>query len=188
MIRGDLDHIEGVVYAKDVLNILHQGRGNAPLAELLRPAQFVPESKRAAELLREMRQQKFHIALVTDEFGSVSGLVTLEDMLEELVGEISDEYDLEKPPLVPVADRVFRVSGALPVHELGELLDIELPSGDWDTVGGLMLGLLGAIPREGQEVRCNGLVITAEKMQRRRVVSVLITAGATPPEEHGSAR
>jgi CBS domain containing-hemolysin-like protein len=173
--REDLDHCEGFVYAKDLLRALHQGQQDLPLAQVMRPAHFVPDSKKVAELLREMQRQKFHAALVTDEYGSAAGLVTLEDVLEELVGEIEDEYDPDEPELVPVADGVYRVEGAMTVHDLGELLGVELPSAEWDTVGGLMLGLLGAIPREGQEVRYQDLVFRAEKVQRRRVVSVLVT-------------
>ncbi len=174
--RGELDRIEGIVYAKDVLKALHQGTGDAPLAQVMRPPHFVPDSKKVAELLREMQRQKFHLSVVTDEYGSVTGLITLEDVLEELVGDIADEYDTEEPALVPVADGVYRVDGAMPIHDLGELLDIELPSAEWDTVGGLMLGLLGAIPREGQEVRCENLIFRAEKVLRRRIQSVLVTA------------
>ena len=173
--REDLDHCEGFVYAKDLLRALHQGQQDLPLSQVMRPAHFVPDSKKVNELLREMQRQKFHAALVTDEYGSVAGLVTLEDVLEELVGEIEDEYDPDEPELVPVSDGVYRVEGAMPVHDLGELLGVELPSEEWDTVGGLMLGLLGAIPKEGQEVRYQNLVFRAEKVQRRRVVSVLVT-------------
>ena len=104
------------------------------------------------------------------------GLVTLEDVLEELVGEIEDEYDPDEPGLVPVAQGVFRVEGTMTVHDLGELLDVELPSAEWDTVGGLMIGLLGNIPKEGDEVRFQNLVFRAEKVLRRRVVKVLVTA------------
>ena len=174
--RDDLDHCEGFVYAKDVLRCLHQGQRDAPIERVMRAAHFVPDSKKAAELLREMQRQKFHAALVTDEYGSVVGLVTLEDVLEELVGEIEDEYDPDEPELVPVSEGVYRVEGTMTVHDLGELLGVELPSAEWDTVGGLMLGLLGNIPKEGDEVRFQNLVFRAEKVHRRRVVHVLVTA------------
>ncbi|HWO69425.1 MAG TPA: hemolysin family protein [Actinomycetota bacterium] len=173
--RRDLDDIVGVVYAKDVLKALHQGKHDTPLAEIVRPAHFVPESKKVAELLKEMQREKFHIALVTDEYGSVSGLVTLEDLLEELVGEIADEYDRDEPTMEPVGDGVYRVSGKLAIDEVNELLDVDLPHEEWDTVGGLMLGLLGAIPNEGQEVRFRNLVFKAERVQGRRIAKVLIT-------------
>jgi len=182
--RGDIDHIEGVIYAKDVLRALGQDRDDTPLAQLVRPAHFMPESKRVADLLREMQRHKFHIALVTDEYGSVSGLVTLEDVLEELVGDIADEYDPDEPEIVAVADGVYRVDGAMPIHDLNEQLGVTLPDEEWDTVGGLVLGLLGAIPREGQEVRCENLIFRAERVVRRRVLSVLVTS--VPPHESES--
>jgi CBS domain containing-hemolysin-like protein len=179
--REVLDHIEGVVYAKDLLRLLHTGQIDTPLANAVRPAHFVPESKRVADLLKDMQRQQFHLAVVTDEYGSVCGIVTLEDLIEELVGEIADEYDRDEPELVKVGDGAYRVQGAMPIHDLGAALGVELPSEEWDTVGGLMLGLLGAIPREGQEVRCENLIFKAERVQRRRVLSVLVTV--VPPAE-----
>ena len=171
----DLDNVVGLVYAKDVLKALHQGRHDAPLRDVVRDAHYVPESKKVAELLKEMQQRKFHIALVTDEYGSVSGLVTLEDLLEELVGEIADEYDRVEPTMEPVGEGMLRVSGKVSIDEVNELLDVELPDEEWDTVGGLMLGLLGAIPAEGDEVRFADLQFKAERVQGRRIAKVLIT-------------
>ena len=173
--REDLDDVVGMIFAKDVLKALHQGKHDMPLADVVRDAHFVPESKKVADLLREMQHQHFHIALVTDEYGSVSGLVTLEDLLEELVGEITDEYDREEPEVVEVAEGVFRVDGKVAIDEVNELLDVELPDEEWDTVGGLVLGLLGQIPEEGQEVALRNLVFTAEQVQGRRIAKVLIT-------------
>jgi len=170
----DLDDVLGIVYAKDVLKALHQGKQDMPLREIVREAHFVPESKKVADLLREMQQEKFHIALVTDEYGSVSGLVTLEDLLEELVGEITDEYDREEPVLEQVADDIFRVDGKMAIDEVNEILDVELPDEEWDTVGGLMLGLMGSIPQEGEEVTFRNLSFTAEKVNGRRIAKILI--------------
>jgi len=184
--QDDLDDVVGIVFAKDVLKALHQGTHDMPLRDIVRQAHFVPEQKKVADLLREMQRQKFHIALVTDEYGSVSGLVTLEDLLEELVGEITDEYDREEPEVVEVGDGTFRVDGKVAIDEVNELLDVELPDEEWDTVGGLMLGLLGAIPDEGQEVAFQNLVFTAEKVQARRIEKVLISR--REPEDEGSAQ
>jgi len=172
--RDDLDKTEGIIYAKDVLKALHQGKQNVPLLDLSRPVHFVPESKRVAELLREMQEKKFHIALVTDEYGSVSGLVTLEDLLEELVGEIADEYDRDEPQMEPVDDHTYRVNGRLSIDDLNELLDVELPQDEWDTVAGLMNGLLGAVPKEGETVSFDNLTFTAERVLGRRISKVLI--------------
>jgi CBS domain containing-hemolysin-like protein len=172
--RAELDDIVGFVYAKDVLKALYQGKADVPLEENTRPAHFVPEVKKVAELLREMQQQKFHIAMVSDEHGSVSGLVTLEDLIEELVGEIADEYDVEQPQVEAREDGSYLVDGRTPIDEVNELLGKQLPDDEWDTVGGLIMGLLGAIPLEGEEVRYDDLVFRAERVQGRRIAKVLI--------------
>ena len=172
--RDELDNIVGVVHAKDVLRTVYQGKTDVPLSDVVRKAHFVPEQKKVAELLREMQQEKFHIALVTDEYGSVSGLVTLEDLLEELVGEITDEYDRDELHVEQVSENAFRVNGSVPISEINELLDVELPDEEWDTVAGLMLGLLGHIPAQAEEVRYQNLTFVAERVQRRRIAQVLI--------------
>jgi CBS domain containing-hemolysin-like protein len=165
------------------LKALHQGKHDAPLNEIVREPHYIPETKKVAELLREMQRDKFHIALVTDEYGSVSGLVTLEDLLEELVGEIADEYDREEPELVAVGDGSYRVSGKASVDDVNELLDVELPDEDWDTVAGLMLELFGRIPKSGDSVEFQGLTFTAEEVQGRRIAQVLIAMKQPEPEE-----
>ena len=172
--REDLDDLVGVVYAKDVLKALHQGKQDMPLAEIVREVHYVPETKKVAELLREMQKEKFHIALVTDEHGSVSGLVTLEDLLEELVGEITDEYDREEPEMVEVGEGRYRVSGKASIDNVNELLDVELPDQEWDTLAGFVLDLFGRIPMDGEEAVYPGLKFTAEEVLGRRISKVLI--------------
>jgi magnesium and cobalt exporter, CNNM family len=172
--RGSLDEIVGIVYAKDVLRELHAGRNGRTLRDLARRAYFVPESKKVADLLRDMQKEKVHVAIVVDEFGSVAGIVTLEDLLEEIVGEIADEYDREEPQVEPAGDGRFRVNARLPVDELNELLDTRLPNEEWDTVGGLMMGILGRLPIQGERVEFEGLRFTAERVQGRRIGKVLI--------------
>jgi len=186
--REDLDDVIGVVHAKDVLKALHQGKRDMPLADIVRETHFIPETKRVAELLREMQKEKFHIALVTDEYGSLAGLVTLEDLLEELVGEITDEYDREEPEMAEVGAGVFRVSGKASIDDVNEMLDIELPDDEWDTIGGFVLDLFGRIPDAGDEKPFDGLSFKAEVVQGRRIAKVLISrAPAEPePEEPGS--
>jgi CBS domain containing-hemolysin-like protein len=182
--RDTLNDIVGVVYAKDVLKEMRAGReSRRGLGALARRAYFVPESKKVAELLREMQRESFHVTMVVDEYGSVVGLVTLEDLLEELVGEISDEYDREEPQVEPAGDGRFRVNARLPVDELNELLDTELPNEEWDTVGGLMMGILGRLPGQGERVDFEGLRFTAERVQGRRVAKVLIERLAPAEEE-----
>jgi putative hemolysin len=142
----------------------------------LRRAHFVPESKRVAELLRQMQTEKFHMAIVIDEHGGTAGVVTMEDLLEEIVGEIVDEYDVDEPQVERLPDGAIRVPGRTPIDELNELLGEELPSGEWDTVGGLVFDALGHVPDEGECARVNGFEFCAERMQGRRIVSVRITA------------
>jgi len=174
----DLDDVVGVVFAKDVLKALHQGKIDMPLREIVRPARYVPESKRVADLLREMQQEKFHQALVTDEYGSVTGIVSLEDLLEELVGEITDEYDVEEPEIVQVSDGVFRVSGKTSIDDVNDVLGLELPDEEWDTVAGLVLDIFGKIPDAGEECVFQALRFRAEEVVGRRVNTVVIERAA----------
>jgi len=173
--HDDLDDVLGFVFAKDVLKALHQGKVDMPLRDLVREAHVVPESKKVADLLREMQRERFHIALVTDEYGSVTGIVSLEDLLEELVGEIADEYDREEPQVAQVSDGVYRVSGKTAIDDVNELLDADLPDEEWDTVAGLVLDLFGKIPDPGEETSFQGLQFRAEEVNGRRVATVLIT-------------
>jgi len=126
-----------------------------------------------------------HIAIVTDEYGSVAGLVTIEDLLEELVGEIADEYDREEPEVVPLAGGRFRVDGRTSVDDLNELLDAHLPNDEWDTVAGLMYGLLGSVPTQGEKVSYDDLDFTAEQVQGRRIAKVLVSRKEPSPEDDG---
>ena len=177
--REDLDDVVGIVFAKDVLKALHQGKTDMPLADIVRKPRWVPESKKVADLLREMQREKFHQALVTDEYGSVTGIISLEDLLEELVGEITDEYDREEPEVVEVSDGVYRVSGKVSIDDLNDELDAELPDGDWDTVAGLVLDLFGKIPENGEVARYEGWEFRAEEVKARRIATVLVTRPAT---------
>jgi magnesium and cobalt exporter, CNNM family len=172
--RKTIDEIEGVVYAKDLLRHLHAGKPDVPLDTIMREPYFVPETKKVSELLREMQQRRVHITICLDEYGSVAGLATIEDLLEELVGEIADEYDREEPQVEPVDEDTFRVNGRLSIDDVNELLDVELPHDEWDTVAGLMYGLLGSVPTQGETVRFDHLTFTAEKVQGRRIAKVLI--------------
>ncbi|MHB8512169.1 MAG: hemolysin family protein [Actinomycetota bacterium] len=175
------DNIVGLVYAKDIMRKLHGRKKEFRLKEILRPAIFVPESKKIAELLREMQKSKTHMAIVADEYGDVAGLVTIEDLLEEIVGEIADEYDREDPPVQPVDSHTVRVNGHLTIEDLNEVLDTELPNDEWDTVGGLMAGILGRIPNLGDEVTVGNITFRAEQVQGRRIAKVLVTSPVDVP-------
>ena len=172
--RDSMNEVVGIVYAKDVLRETRSGRNGRTLEQLARPAHFVPESKKVSDLLKDMQREKFHVAVVVDEYGSVAGLVTLEDLLEEIVGEIADEYDREEPQVEPAGDGRFRVNARLPVDELNEILEVELPDEEWDTVGGLMMAVLGHLPQQGERVDFEGLRFTADRVQGRRIAKVLI--------------
>lgn len=176
------DNIVGLVYAKDIMRRLHGRKKDFKIQDILRTAIFVPDSKRIAELLREMQSSKTHMAIVSDEYGDVAGLVTIEDLLEEIVGEIADEYDREDPPVQPVDDKTIRVNGHLTIEDLNEVLDTELPNEEWDTVGGLMAGSLGKIVQLGDEVTVEGIRFRAERVQGRRIAKVLVTKPEGVPD------
>jgi CBS domain containing-hemolysin-like protein len=133
-----------------------------------------------AELLREMQTEHFHMAVVIDEYGATSGIVTMEDLLEEIVGEIADEYDVERPGVERFDDGSLRVPGRMPIDDVSDELGIDLPDTEWDTIGGLILNLLGHVPEEGEAVRFKQLELTAEDVQERRIGTVHIR---TVPEE-----
>jgi putative hemolysin len=170
-----IDDINGLLYAKDLMRAVRDKRGDVQVRELSRAANFVPETKRVAELLPEMQKQKSHMAIVVDEHGGTAGLVTLEDLIEELVGEIVDEYDVEEPPIEPLPGGDVRVNARMPIDELNELLEAEFPEGDYDTVGGLVYFLLGHVPSEGETVDYDGRRLRAERVQGRRIGRVRIS-------------
>jgi CBS domain containing-hemolysin-like protein len=178
VIGENVDDVVGVIYLKDLVqktyNSTNGGR-DTEVSEVLRPAVFVPDSKPLDALLREMQRDRVHMVLLVDEYGAIAGLVTIEDVLEEIVGEIADEYDRGEPLVEPVDDRTMRVKGSMPIDELEELLGVELPDEEWDTVGGLMAGLLGKVPKRGEEVTLRGVTFRAEKVQGRRIAKVLVT-------------
>jgi putative hemolysin len=180
-----IDDIAGIVYAKDLMRAVREARGDEPVRNLVRPARFVPETKRVAELMPEMQREKSHMAIVVDEYGGTAGLVTLEDLIEELVGEIVDEYDVEEAPVEPLPDGAVRVNARMPIDELNDLLQAEFPEGDWDTVGGLIFNLLGHVPTEGESVDYDGHRLRAEKVQGRRIGRVRISRVAPPASEEG---
>ncbi|HEY7948317.1 MAG TPA: hemolysin family protein [Acidimicrobiales bacterium] len=171
---GNVDDIVGVAHAKDLIRAEREGHGAEPVRDYVRRAHFVPETKRVARLMREMQDLKYHLAVVVDEYGGTAGLATLEDLIEELVGEIVDEYDVEEPPVVPLDHGTFSVSPRLAVDEVGELVEAHLPEGEWDTVGGLLFNVLGRVPVEGESVEVDGLTLVAERVEGNRVGRIRI--------------
>ena len=181
---GDgIDEIMGLVLAKDLMRAMRDELGRTPVRPLLRPPVFVPETKRVSELLREMQARQRHMAIVIDEYGGTAGLVTLEDLIEELVGEIVDEFDVEDPHLEPLPNGDWRVNARMPLDEVNELLRMDLPEGDWDTIGGLLFNQLGHVPSEGEAVEIDGHRLRAEKVDGRRIGRVRITRSRMAREE-----
>ena len=174
VIGDGADDIVGVVYAKDLLRRLQVPSDPAPVTEIGRPPHFVPETKRVKDLLREMQSSKVHMAVVVDEFGGTAGLVTIEDLLEELVGEIVDEYDPEPRLVQPLEEGGFLVDARLSVNDLNRLLDTRLPDDEWDTVGGLVLAMAGRLPQVGERFELDGAVLTPVRVQGRRIEQVLV--------------
>jgi CBS domain containing-hemolysin-like protein len=176
VVGDNSDEVLGVVYLKDLVKKERTEGGNAKVEDVMRPARFVPESKPVDDLMREMRSELGHLAVVVDEYGGTAGLVTLEDLVEEIVGEITDEYDREAPPIEALPDGSLRVTARLPVEDLEERFGVSLPHEDVDTVGGLMASLLGRVPIAGATVGIRGLVLVAEsaKGRRNRIGTVLV--------------
>jgi len=190
VVGDNADDVLGVAYLKDLVRKERsEGGGTVKVEDAMREPVFVPESKPIDELLREMQAELGHIAVVVDEYGGTAGLVTIEDVLEEIVGEITDEYDRETPPVEEVDERTRRVTARLPVEDLEELYGVELEKDDVETVGGLMAMLLGRVPIPGATVRVSGLQLVAEsaKGRRNRIGTVLVTRDMPNPQEENRA-
>ncbi len=192
VIGADVDDILGVIYLKDLVRRTYYSASAArdiTVAEVMRPAVFIPDSKPLDDLLKEMQRDRIHIALLVDEYGATAGLITIEDVLEEIVGEIADEYDTnEVAPVEELGDRMFRVSARLPIEDVGELYDIEFdPDLDVDTVGGLMALKLGRVPLPGAEVVAHGLRLRAEGDRDHRGRVRIGTVLVRPAEPEAAA-
>jgi CBS domain containing-hemolysin-like protein len=177
VIGESVDDVLGVLYLKDVVRHTQSGDATAQsVADLMRPATFVPESKPVDDLLSEMQAARTHLVIVVDEYGGTAGLVTIEDILEEIVGEITDEYDVERPPVENLEDGSVRVTARLPIEDLGEIFGVELPADEVETVGGLLAQTLGRVPIPGASVDVGGLHLIAEGTtgRRNRIDSVLV--------------
>jgi len=178
-----VDDVVGLVYVKDLIRAELDGHAGRSVESVLRPSRFVPETKRVADLLKEMQKEKFHMAMAVDEYGGIAGLVTLEDLIEELVGEIVDEYDVEEPLVDRERDGTLRVDARISIDELNEFAGIELPEGDWDTVGGLVFDSFGRVPSVGDTCDVNGYCLRVERLQGRRITRVQILRSKTPALE-----
>ena len=175
VVGDDIDDIVGIAYAKDMTAAERAGRGTELVSAVMRLPQFVPETKKADQLLELMQAGRFHLAIVVDEYGGTAGLITIEDLLEELVGDIRDEFDREEPLHEALADGAVRVHGRLSMSDLNELLDSDLPDDDWDTVGGLIFNTLGHVPNVGEAVDVDGYRFRVERLQGRRITRVRVS-------------
>lgn len=171
----NIDDIVGLLYARDLLSLYDQAAPPRPARDLAHEAYFVPETKAISELLREMQAKQKHLAIVVDEFGGTAGVVTIEDLIEEIVGEIVDEYDDEEPMVVPLESGDYLVDARLDVDELASTLDVRFPEEEWDTVGGLVLGLAGRVPDVGESFEYHDVMLIAEDVQGRRIARVRVT-------------
>ena len=178
--RESLDNVLGFVFVKDLIQVQDEATTPGALEGLMRPAYFVPETKRVSELLREFQRQQVQIAIVVDEYGGTAGLVTLEDMLEEIVGEIRDEYDRESEPVVDEGDGVFVVSGKTDIDAAGERLGVHIEREGFDTVGGYILSRLGRVPAVGETFDIDNLTVDVLDAERRRVHRVRIRRRLEP--------
>ncbi len=173
--EGSIDTIKGLLYAKDILPVLQNGDSKS-IGDLMRPAYFVPETKRADVLLAELKARKIHMALVVDEYGGTAGLVTIEDLLEEIVGDIRDEFDIhEEAEYEQLGPDEFSVDAAMNIDDFNELMDTELPSEDTDTLGGYMYSRFGRVPAVGETVETPSLVLRVEEVEGQRIRRVHVT-------------
>jgi putative hemolysin len=167
-----IDNVTGILYAKDLLRYLRDGRTDVPLSKILRPPYFIPESKKVDELLQELQQRRVHMAVVVDEYGGTAGIVTIEDLLEEIVGEIQDEFDAEQPTIEPLGEDEFLFDARVPLDEVNKLLHVELPEEGGDTLGGFIYSQLGKVPAVGDTIEFGGINIEVLSVAGRRIKQV----------------
>lgn len=177
----DHDHIVGVLYVKDLARRISSGEQDVQLQAIIRPAVFAPESVSLEQMLKRFRSEHIQIAIVVDEFGGTAGLVTLEDLVEELIGEIQDEFDEEIAPIEELTPQTLRVRGDLLIDELNQLYELELTYGEADTVGGLVMALLGHVPELGERVQVDGIKFEVESVEGMAVNTLLVQLPSPPP-------
>lgn len=188
--REDIDAIAGICYAKDFLPYVGKPVPSfIHLRDMLRPAYFIPESKKCSQLFREFQERRIQIAVVVDEYGGTAGLITLEDLIESILGNIQDEYDNEAEEIFRVSENEFTVDGTTSIDEISDLTGVELPEGDYDTIAGLVTDLLGRIPKEGEHpsVQVKNLDITVLSVEDQRLSRLLIVRGEPAEEDYDEA-
>jgi CBS domain containing-hemolysin-like protein len=183
VLAGDPEDVVGLAYTKDLIKAERSGHGQELVSSAARQVTFIPENKPVSHLMKEMQERKFHLAMVVDEYGGVVGIVTLEDCLEELVGDIVDEYDNEEAEYTRLPDGEYLIDGAMSVGEVAELLDADLPDDGWDTLAGFVFGTLGHVPEPGDAVEADGWRFAAEVVNGRRIRQVRVSV--VPTAESG---
>ena len=171
----DAEHVVGIAYAKDLMREVRAGNGSRPVAAIVRPVVVIPENKAVAKLMREMQRDHFHMAIVADEYGAIAGLVTLEDCLEELVGEIVDEHDAEDPEVTALENGESLVDAGMSISDFNDHFGTKIPDADWDTVGGFVFGSLEHVPVAGETLEHDGWTFTVESIDGRRIRSLRIS-------------
>jgi CBS domain containing-hemolysin-like protein len=180
--EGDLDHILGVVHVKDLFRAAMENGDNFDLGPLIRECLVVPENKRIEEILREFQKRKLQMAIVIDEWGSVEGLITIEDIIEELVGEIQDEFDEDEAAIEPLGDNTYAIDGRVSITDVNEYFDIDLPHEDFDTIGGYVLGALGRPPEPGDTVEADGVTLRVKSVDGPRVSMLALERNQEPAQ------
>jgi CBS domain containing-hemolysin-like protein len=178
--EGSLDNVIGVLHAKDLLRYLRHGRQGLAIRAIMRPAYFVPENKNAKVQLEEMRAKRIPFEVVVDEYGGTAGIITLEDLIEEIVGEIRDEYDVEEEDIIRLGDDVALVNGKTPIEEINDDLDIAIPTEEYDSIGGFVMGLFGRPPQAGDECRWEDTRFVVESVGGNRILLVRILVEREP--------
>jgi CBS domain containing-hemolysin-like protein len=188
--KDNIDNITGIIHVKDLFLKEAQGEKITNLSPLARKAYFIPETKKIDELLREFKRDKNHMAIVVDEYGGTAGLVTLEDILEEIVGEIQDEYDMEVPPIQKLEDGAYRVDAKVSIEDLSEELGTRIAQKGFETLGGFIYDLVGSVPEEGKVIEFKspeiGLKIVVEKVVGQRIKTVKVTLTTTSSSDDPS--
>ena len=178
--KDNIDNIVGILHAKDLLKLLGKAPESRIPLNILRKAFFVPENRRVSELLKDLQEKMTHLAIVTDEYGGTAGIITIEDILEEIVGEIMDEHDHEEPLLEVLDDGSLLVDARLEVEKLGAQLKMDLPEGDFESVGGFIIHIIGRIPEVNEKVSFQEIEMTIKKGDQRKIEKVLISRKDAP--------
>ena len=181
--KENLDNILGIVFVKDLIQLTGAPGETQAIAGLVRPAAFVPETKRVPEMLKEFQRKQVQMAIVVDEYGGTAGLVTLEDLLEEIVGEIRDEYDVETEPVIEEGNGSYVFSAKVNIDEVRERLDVEIEADGFETVGGYVLARAGRVPSVGETFELDGLIVEVLEAERRRIHRVRFRKAAQTPVE-----